>query len=103
MGIQVLLDLAVATCSDRVAVGSREDGMTFGELEVISSGAAALIADSGVSHVAFIGLNGPAFVTALFGSAKAGVPIAPLNYRLADDQLNELLTSLDNPLVVSGR
>jgi acyl-CoA synthetase (AMP-forming)/AMP-acid ligase II len=101
MGIQVLLDLAVAACPDRVAVGSRRGGLTFGELDALTSGAAAAIADSGARSVVFLGLNGPAFVVALFASAKAGVPLVPLNYRFADDRLQQLVLSLDDPLIVA--
>jgi acyl-CoA synthetase (AMP-forming)/AMP-acid ligase II len=101
MGIQVLLDLAVAACPGRVAVGSRHGGLTFGELDALASGAAAAIAGSGAGSVVFLGLNGPSFVVALFASAKAGVPLVPLNYRLADDRIQQLVLSLDDPLVVA--
>ena len=101
MGIQVLLDLAVAACPGRVAVGSRHSGLTFGELDALTSGAAAAIADSGAGSVAFLGLNGPSFAVALFASAKAGVPLVPLNYRLAHDRIQQLVLSLDDPLVVA--
>jgi acyl-CoA synthetase (AMP-forming)/AMP-acid ligase II len=101
MGIQVLLDLAVAACPDRVAVGSRHGGLTFGELDSLAGAGAAGIAGSGARSVVFLGLNGPSFVVALFASAKAGVPLVPLNYRLAGDRLRQLVLSLDDPLVVA--
>ncbi|HVV29407.1 MAG TPA: AMP-binding protein [Mycobacteriales bacterium] len=101
MGVEVLLDLATAMCGDRVAVGSRDGGLTFDELAAHSDGAAALIRGTGAHHVAFVGLNGPALSVAVFAAAKAGVPITPLNYRLSHEQLEELLDTLDNPLVIA--
>jgi acyl-CoA synthetase (AMP-forming)/AMP-acid ligase II len=101
MGIQVLLDLAVASCPERVAVGSRHGGLTFADLDGQSSGAAAVIAGSGARSVTFLGLNGPSFVVALFGAAKAGVPLVPLNYRLAAGRLQALVESLHDPLMVA--
>lgn len=100
MGVEVLLDLASAMCADRVAVGSRDGGMTFEQLAERSSAGAAIIRDSGAKHLAFVGLNGPALSVAVFAAAKAGVPITPLNYRLSDEQLEELLATLDTPLVI---
>src|SRR5262249_9582010 len=41
--------------------------------------------------VAFIGLNGEVFPLALFASAYAQKPFAPLNYRLPDDDLRRIL------------
>jgi acyl-CoA synthetase (AMP-forming)/AMP-acid ligase II len=100
MGVEVLLDLASAMCADRVAVGSRDGGLTFEQLAEQSGVGAAIIRDSGAKHLAFVGVNGPALSVAVFAAAKAGVPITPLNYRLSDDQLEELLDTLDSPLVI---
>lgn len=101
MGIEVLLDLAVSVCGDRVAIGSRTDGITFETLNTLSSAGAKIIKDTDVKHVAYVGLNGPALSVAVFAAAKAGLPITPLNYRLADSQLTELLEALDDPLVLA--
>jgi acyl-CoA synthetase (AMP-forming)/AMP-acid ligase II len=101
MGIEVLLDLASAMCADRVAVGPRGSGMTFEQLAQASGTGAALIRASGAKHLAFVGLNGPALPVAVFAAAKAGVAITPLNYRLSDEQLGELLETLEAPLVIA--
>ena len=101
MGIEVLLDLAASMCGDRIAIGSRQDGVTFDRLNELSSGGATVIQDSGAKHVAFVGLNGPALSVAVFASAKAGVPVTPLNYRLSDEQLTELIDTLERPLILS--
>jgi acyl-CoA synthetase (AMP-forming)/AMP-acid ligase II len=103
MGIEVLLELAVTMCADRVAVGPRQGGMTFEQLGQLSSGGATIIKESGAKHVVFVGLNGPALSVAVFASAKAGLPITPMNYRLSDTQLTELLDTLETPLVLGDK
>jgi acyl-CoA synthetase (AMP-forming)/AMP-acid ligase II len=54
----------------------------------------------GASAVAYVGTNDLAVPIGLFAAAAAGVPFVPLNYRLPDDQLDGLLRSLSEPLVV---
>jgi acyl-CoA synthetase (AMP-forming)/AMP-acid ligase II len=101
MSISLLLDLAVGMVPDRVAVGSRADGTTFSRLDTQARTAAAYMQSSDAGTLAYVGLSGPAFHVALFGAAHAGVPLAPLNYRLSDGQLADLLGQLDRPLVVA--
>jgi acyl-CoA synthetase (AMP-forming)/AMP-acid ligase II len=60
---------------------------------------AALVGDGGA--LAFVGTNGVAFPVGVFAAAAAGVPFVPLNYRLSDDQLHDLVDRLDRPLVVA--
>jgi acyl-CoA synthetase (AMP-forming)/AMP-acid ligase II len=47
------------------------------------------------------GRNGPGYPQVLFAAAAAGVPFAPLNYRLSAGQLHELLAGLAGSLVVA--
>jgi acyl-CoA synthetase (AMP-forming)/AMP-acid ligase II len=102
MSIAMLLDMARDACADRVAIGSKHgDGLAYEELAAAAAGAATLLTESGASRVAFVGVNGPTFPVLLFASALAGIPLAPLNYRLATDQLHELLGELDRPYVVA--
>jgi acyl-CoA synthetase (AMP-forming)/AMP-acid ligase II len=102
MSIAMLLDMAKDAAGDRVAIGSKHGGgLAFDALAEAAAGAATLIRDSGASRVAFVGVNGPTFPVLLFASAVAGIPLAPLNYRLATDQLHELLGELDRPYVIA--
>jgi acyl-CoA synthetase (AMP-forming)/AMP-acid ligase II len=101
MSLTLLLDLASATASDRIAVGSRTDGLTFADLETKVAAASLALQDTGAGSVAFLGLSGPAFHVALFAAAHAGLAITPLNYRLSDAQLRDLLAQLDRPVVVA--
>jgi acyl-CoA synthetase (AMP-forming)/AMP-acid ligase II len=101
VSLTLLLDLATGMVPDRVAVGSRDGGLTFADLDRKARNAAARLQAEGAATLAYVGLSGPAFHAALFAAAHAGVPAAPLNYRLADDQLASLLDQLETPLVVA--
>ena len=100
MGVDVLLELASSMVPDRVALGSRSDGITFEGLAARASGGAGLLQAEGGRSVAFVGVNGPQFNVAVFASALAGLPITPLNYRLPDADLNALIDRLDDPIVL---
>ena len=49
-----------------------------------------------------VDVNSEAVPIALFGAALAGIPFAPVNYRLADDQLTAVLRRLAPGLVIVG-
>ncbi len=100
-GIGLLLELGAVMAGDRPAVGRGADALTFAELEERACAAAGIIAAADVRSVAYLGQSGPAFHVALFASALAGVPITPLNYRLAAAQLDALIDQLDTPLVIA--
>jgi acyl-CoA synthetase (AMP-forming)/AMP-acid ligase II len=51
--------------------------------------------------VAYVGMGGVMLPLLLFSSARAGVPVTPLNYRLSADGLRELIDRLPSPLVVA--
>ena len=55
---------------------------------------ASLLRRKGHANVAYIGQNSEVVPLLLFGAAFAGVPLAPLNYRLDDDHLRSILASL---------
>jgi acyl-CoA synthetase (AMP-forming)/AMP-acid ligase II len=96
-----LLDLATGMVPDRVAVGARDGNITFADLDRKARNAAAHLQTAGAGTLAFVGLSGPAFHVSLFAAAQVGVPIAPLNYRLSDEQLADLVGQLDAPLLVA--
>src|SRR5690349_12051357 len=100
MSISLLLEMA-ASNSDRTAVVSGEMRLTTAELSELADGGAGVIAASGASHVAYVGMGGAMLPLLLFSSARAGVPVTPLNYRLSADGLRELIDRLPSPLVVA--
>ncbi|WP_019873074.1 class I adenylate-forming enzyme family protein [Sporichthya polymorpha] len=102
MTFEMLLDMAREACPQRQAVGSRNaDRMSYADLARRAAGGATLIRDSDASHVAFLGVGSPVFPALVFASAHAGIPIAPLNYRLPAEQINDLLAQLGRPYVVA--
>ena len=101
MNIAMLLDMAAEGMADRPAVGSRTDGITYGQLNERSGQAASLISASETQRVGFVGSNSNVLPLLLFASARAGVPFVPINYRLADDRLSTLLSKIAPAMVVS--
>ena len=63
---------------------------------------AAWFAASGAERIGFVDVNSEALPIALFGAAMAGLPFAPVNYRLTDEQLDAILRRLAPGLVVVG-
>lgn len=91
MHTALLLDMAADAAPDRLALGYRRDGLTFGELRRRAHHGAAWLASHGGRNVAFLGLNGPLLPTAIFAAGMLARPFAPLNYRLPDADLVKLL------------
>lgn len=100
MSIALLLEMAASSNPDRTAVVSGETRLTTAELSALADGGAGVIAASGASHVAYVGLGGAMLPLLLFSAARAAVPVTPLNYRLSADGLRELIDRLPQPLVV---
>src|ERR1700736_4957431 len=67
MHLSMLLDIAAVGFGERVAVGSRKDGLTFVELR---------------DHARLVDVNSEAVPILLYGSGLAGLPFVPVNYRL---------------------
>src|SRR5918998_6408859 len=99
MNLLLLLDMAAAGRGDEVALQVGDERLTAGEL-LTAAWTGARVA-SGASALAYVGTNGLAFPIGLFAAAAAGVPFVPLNYRLSDDQLHDLLVPLGDTLVVA--
>jgi crotonobetainyl-CoA:carnitine CoA-transferase CaiB-like acyl-CoA transferase/acyl-CoA synthetase (AMP-forming)/AMP-acid ligase II len=101
MTISIVLDMALATYPDRLGVGRRGDGLSYEQLSAAAAGGAAVLAAAGARHAVFVGENGPALPVLIFAAAAAGVPVVPLNYRLAPEQIRELVAQLDAPVVIA--
>lgn len=100
MNIAVLLDMAAEGFDGRVAIGGRVDGLGYAELRDSARAMARRIRDGGFGSLAYVGPSSPWVAVALFGSAMAGVPYAPLNFRLPPERTRSLLDALDRPLTV---
>src|SRR3954463_10755825 len=101
MSISLLLEMAASSNPDRTAVVSGELRLTTIELSALADGGAGVIAASGAQHAAYVGTGGVLLPLLLFSSARAGVAFTPLNYRLSEDGLRQLIDRPPTPLVVA--
>jgi acyl-CoA synthetase (AMP-forming)/AMP-acid ligase II len=102
MDLELLLSMAVSFDESRVAVtGPDGSSVTTGELDAWARGAASVFGEMGGTQVAFCDTNGLAFPIALFGAVMARMPFVPLNYRLADGQLGQIVGNQDFVVVAS--
>jgi acyl-CoA synthetase (AMP-forming)/AMP-acid ligase II len=102
MNLATLLEMAAEGAPDRIVVGSRSSGLTAAELLRRSRRAAALLLERGAERVAMLDVNSDVVPVVLFGAAVAGIPFAPLNYRLTDPELQQILRRLAPAVVVAG-
>ena len=101
MSISLLLEMASSSNPDRTAVVSGAIRLTTTELSALADGGAGVIAACGAQHVAYVGTGGVMLPLLLFASARAGVAFTPLNYRLSQDGLGQLIERLPTPLVIA--
>ena len=101
MNLTMLLDMAVEGMPNRVLVGNRTDGLTPVELVRKAKVGAGLVRAAGADTVLYLGGNGPTCPVALFAAAYAGVPYLPVNYRLSDEQLDDVLSRQKNAFVIT--
>jgi fatty-acyl-CoA synthase len=87
----LLLEMAAESSGDRIALGSRRDGLTYIDMLARTRTAAAWLASQPVNTLVYVGLNSPAFPLALYAAGGAGKSFAPLNYRLHDADLRAIL------------
>jgi fatty-acyl-CoA synthase len=100
--VAMLLEMAADASDGRVVLGSRVGGMGAPELLTAARRVAAEISRRGVEHVGLLDYNTEALPITMFASAIAGVPFAPVNYRLTDDKLQSIVARLAPGLVVAG-
>jgi len=91
----MLLEMASSAFGDRVAVTGSGRSLTFSQLFAAAGRAAERVRASGASRLAYLDVSHPALPVGLFASAWAGVPFAPLNYRLTGDELARLLGEVE--------
>ena len=86
----MLLEMASSGFGERTAVGSQGQGLTYEQLFQRSGAAATHFREAGIDRVSLVDVSSEALPIALFGSAWAGVPFVPLNYRLTVPELRHL-------------
>lgn len=91
MRTPLLLDIAADACPERIALGSRDAGHDFESYRARATQVAAWLSKKGKANTVFLGMNANIMPILLFASGMAGTPFVPLNYRLADPDLNKLV------------
>jgi acyl-CoA synthetase (AMP-forming)/AMP-acid ligase II len=102
MNLSMLLEMIADGAGDRIVLGSRHGGYTGAALLQASRSAASRFASAGAANVVLLDLNSAALPISLFGASLAGLPFAPVNYRLTDEQLASILSRVAPAVVVAG-
>ena len=85
--------------ADRVLAGTEVDQLTGADLADRARRAASLLNEAGA--IIYAGENHSHLPIAMLGAAWSSTPFVPVNYRLEDDQLVELIERQPNPLVLA--
>ncbi len=101
MNLLLLLDMAGSADPERVAFRMGDSDLTSGDLRDRALSIGSALSRSGVSSLAFGATNSLAFPVAVFAAAAAGIPLIPLNFRLAETRRKEILTRHPGALVVA--
>jgi long-chain acyl-CoA synthetase len=94
-----------ASRGDHVAVREGARSLTYAELDERSNRLARSLLDAGVgsgSRVAYLDRTAPEVVELLFAVSKIGAVLVPLNWRLAELELEAVLEDAAPPLLVAG-
>jgi long-chain acyl-CoA synthetase len=103
MNLMMILEMAAGAMGDRVAFQNGADRLTYQQLFDAAGALAASLDDGRTRHLAMLDISTLALPIGVFGASWAGIPFAPLNYRLTDPELDALISQL-NPgrLVTDG-
>jgi acyl-CoA synthetase (AMP-forming)/AMP-acid ligase II len=102
MHTSLLLDMAADGLGDHGAVTSAAERLTYAALADRSRRAAAWLGARHAERAVLVDVNSAAVPVLLFGAGIAGIPFAPVNYRLADEQLRAILARCAPCVVVAG-
>ena len=101
MNTGTLLEMAANGMGERIAVGSRQGGLTYAGLLDRARRVASVMAETGAARLVWVGQNSAGLPALLYGSGLAGVPFVPVNYRLGDERLRAILTRTVPALAVA--
>ena len=91
MNIALLLDLIATMAPDRVLLGDMTAAALRNAVQRRAAAIGNAAARSGYRRVAYLGTMSSEFALTLLASAWAGLPFAPLNYRLRRDEIADQL------------
>jgi acyl-CoA synthetase (AMP-forming)/AMP-acid ligase II len=103
MNLMLLLEMAASNDGDRTAIGTAGNSLTYREVYSRAGAGALYLRERGYENLAFLGANSAAFAVAVFAAAWAGIPVSPVNYRLAADQVLSVLGRDGRVLVVADQ
>ncbi|MCP3986241.1 MAG: acyl--CoA ligase [bacterium] len=101
MNTMMLLEMAAQVMGDRIAVQCEDDRWTMQDLFTGAGRIASHFRGLDVENVALLDVSSPAVPLSLFGAGWAGLPFAPLNYRLTGDELDALLERITPAVLVT--
>lgn len=107
-GETTLPDLACALAErfgDKTALRSQGRTVSFRMLDERSNRIANALIANGTGageRVGYLGKNDPAYYELLFGAAKAGVVLVPINWRLADPEIRWVIDDADIRFLIVG-
>jgi acyl-CoA synthetase (AMP-forming)/AMP-acid ligase II len=102
MNLMMLLEMAAGAYGDRVAFQNGEERLSYQQLYDSAGVLAASLSDGRTKHLAMLDVTTLGLPIAVFGASWAGIPFAPLNYRLADPELDSLINQLHPGQLVTG-
>ncbi|MFE6488383.1 AMP-binding protein, partial [Streptomyces sp. NPDC057757] len=88
---------------DSTAIGYPGGDLTYAELDEKSARLATVLSEGGTADgdpVAYLGLNSPAFFVTMLAAFRIGALFVPVNFRLADPELIQVLTRSEAGVVV---
>ncbi len=94
MNLMMLLEMASGAYGDRTAFQNGDDCLTYQQLFDAAGRLAATLDDGRTKHLAMLDETTLALPISVFGASWAGIPFAPLNYRLTDAELDSLIGQL---------
>lgn len=95
MNLMMILEMAAGAMGDRVAFQNGADRLTYQQLFDAAGALAAALDDGRTQHLAMLDISTLALPIGVFGASWAGIPFAPLNYRLTDPELDALIAQLN--------
>jgi acyl-CoA synthetase (AMP-forming)/AMP-acid ligase II len=103
MNLSLLLEMSADGLGDAVAFGPEAGPGSLSHTGLLerSRRAAAWVSARAGQHVGLIDVNSLAVPILLYGSAMAGKPFVPINYRLTDEQLRTIFGRIAPAVVVA--
>lgn len=101
MNLMMLLEMAAESYGERVAFTNGEDAISYTELFAAAGNAAQQFGSDDSEHLALLDVSSFALPIGLFAGAWSGKPFVPINYRLADSEVDALLERISPAVLIA--